>query len=157
MAAAGVVGALPDRDLRPHRPAPFRARPDAGRGQVTRLRVGVVGAGMIAQVEHIPNLLALREKFELVGVADPSQTVRAAIAERHGVAGCPDARSAARGAPGRVVVAVPDALHADTVLAGLDAGLHVFCEKPLCFTGRGGRPRSPAAGTPPAASSRSAT
>ena len=31
---------------------------------MTRLRVGVVGAGMIAQVEHIPNLLALREKFE---------------------------------------------------------------------------------------------
>ena len=36
----------------------------------------------------------------------------------------------------RCVVAVPDPLHADTVLAGLDAGLHVFCEKPLCFTER---------------------
>ena len=35
-----------------------------------------------------------------------------------------------------LVVAVPDPLHADTVLAGLDAGLHVFCEKPLCFTER---------------------
>ena len=63
---------------------------------MTRLRVGVVGAGMIAQVEHIPNLLALRERFELVGVADPSQTVRAAIAERHGVADAPDARRAPR-------------------------------------------------------------
>ena len=47
-----------------------RARaPAAGRRRVAdrRLRIGVVGAGMIAQVEHIPNLLALRDLFELVG------------------------------------------------------------------------------------------
>ena len=37
-----------------------------------RLRVGVVGAGMIAQVEHIPNLMFLSDRFELVAVADPS-------------------------------------------------------------------------------------
>ena len=41
-----------------------------------RLRVGVVGAGMIAQVEHIPNLMFLRDRFELVAVADPSAQVR---------------------------------------------------------------------------------
>jgi predicted dehydrogenase len=103
---------------------------------VTRLRVGVVGAGMIAQVEHIPNLLALPEKFELVGVADPSQTVRTAIAERHGVPTHPTLDELLAERPDAVVVAVPDALHADTVLGGLDAGLHVFCEKPLCFTDR---------------------
>ena len=45
------------------------------------------GAGMIAQVEHIPNLLHLADRFELAGVADPSARVRAAIAERHGVRG----------------------------------------------------------------------
>ena len=38
-----------------------------------RLRVGVVGAGMIAQVEHIPNLLYLSPLYDLVGVADPSR------------------------------------------------------------------------------------
>ena len=101
-----------------------------------RVRIGVVGAGMIAQVEHIPNLIALRDRFELVAVADPSQHVRRAVAERHGV-------QAVEGLPelfefplDAMLVAVPDALHADAVLAGLEAGLHVFCEKPLCFTER---------------------
>jgi predicted dehydrogenase len=106
---------------------------------VTRLRVGVVGAGLIAQVEHIPNLLALRDRFELVGVADPSATVRAAIGERHGVATHETLDSLLRAPLSALVVAVPDALHVDAVLAGLDAGLHVFCEKPLCFTEREAR------------------
>ncbi|MGH3140680.1 MAG: Gfo/Idh/MocA family protein, partial [Gaiellales bacterium] len=98
--------------------------------------MGVVGAGMIAQVEHIPNLLALRETYELVGVADPSATVRSALAERHGIGAYPTLDALLAERLDALVVAVPDALHADTVLAGLDAGLHVFCEKPLCFTER---------------------
>ena len=106
---------------------------------MTRLRVGVVGAGMIAQVEHIPNLLALPERFELVGVADPSATVRAAIGARHGVATHETLDELLAGPLDALVVAVPDALHADAVLSGLAAGLHVFCEKPLCFTEREAR------------------
>lgn len=100
----------------------------------TRLRVGVVGAGMIAQVEHIPNLLHLRDRFELVGVADPSAHVRAEITGRYGVAGFPTAGDLMLEPLDALVVAVPDPLHAATVLAGLETGLHVFCEKPLCYT-----------------------
>jgi predicted dehydrogenase len=99
-----------------------------------RLRIGVIGAGMIAQVEHIPNLLFLRDRFELAGVADPSARVRAAIAERHGAPVFETAAELLAARPDAVVVAVPDPLHAATVLAALDAGAHVFCEKPLCFT-----------------------
>ena len=106
---------------------------------MTRLRVGVVGAGMIAQVEHIPNLIALRDRFELVGVADPSPTVRSAIGERHGIGTHETLDSLLREELDALVVAVPDALHADAVMAGLGAGLHVFCEKPLCFTDREAR------------------
>src|SRR4029078_7479180 len=35
-----------------------------------------------------------------------------------------------------LLVATPDPLHAGAVVAGLDAALHVFCEKPLCYTER---------------------
>ena len=101
-----------------------------------RLRVGVVGAGMIAQVEHIPNLMFLSDRFELVAVADPSAQVRAAIAARYGINTHADLAGLMNETLDALVIAVPDPLHADTVLAGLEAGLHVFCEKPLCFTER---------------------
>jgi len=99
-----------------------------------RVRIGVIGAGMIAQVEHIPNLLFLGDRFELVGFADPSAGVRAAVSQRHGISGHATAEALLGGPLDAVLVAVPDPLHAETVLAGLAAGLHVFCEKPLCFT-----------------------
>ena len=44
-----------------------------------RLKVGVAGGGLIAQVEHIPNLLALGDRFEVVAVSDPSPAVRAGL------------------------------------------------------------------------------
>jgi len=99
-----------------------------------RLRVGIVGAGMIAQVEHIPNLLYLSPLYDLVGVADPSVVVRAAIRERHGVPGYATAAELMSQPLDAIIVAVPDPLHAQTVLDALAARLHVFCEKPLCFT-----------------------
>ena len=99
-----------------------------------RLRVGVVGAGMIAQVEHIPNLLHLSDLFEVAGVADPSAHVRAEITGRHGVPGFATADDLLAQPLDALVVAVPDPLHAATVLAALAAGMHVFCEKPLCYT-----------------------
>ena len=51
-----------------------------------RVRVGVIGAGLIAQVEHVPNLLRLKHLFELVGICDPSAMARAAMTKRHGLA-----------------------------------------------------------------------
>src|SRR4051794_624945 len=98
-----------------------------------RLRVGVAGAGLIGQVEHIPNLLALRRQFELVAVADPSASTRAAVEERHGVRTVATSEELLGLELDAVVVALPDALHAETVLAALDRGLHVLCEKPLCY------------------------
>ena len=45
------------------------------------IRVGVIGAGGVAQVEHIPNLLKLHRQFKIVGVYDPSRKVRAFVDE----------------------------------------------------------------------------
>ncbi len=101
---------------------------------MTRLRIGVAGAGLIAQVEHIPNLLSLRDRFDLVAVAEPSPSGRKLVAERHGVSACASFEELIALQPDAVLIAAPDAYHADYVARALDAGVHVFCEKPLAFS-----------------------
>ena len=39
-----------------------------------RVRIGVVGCGAVAQVQHLPNLAFLREEFEIAGLCDLSET-----------------------------------------------------------------------------------
>ncbi len=99
-----------------------------------RLRIGVLGAGLIAQVEHIPNLLRLKDRFELIGVTDPSATARKFVGEHFGVPVHEGIEPLFAARPDAIVVASPDPFHTDTVLAALEAGIHVFCEKPLCYS-----------------------
>src|SRR6218665_1987478 len=101
---------------------------------MSRVKVGVIGAGTISQVEHVPNLIRLRDKFELVGIADPSKTARNFTPPRDGGKAA-EPPEALLGEPlDAVVIGSPDMLHHEQVLAALDLGLHVFCEKPLCYS-----------------------
>src|SRR2546428_1763153 len=91
---------------------------------------------MVAQAMHLQHLAGLRDRFDLLSIAEPSCTVRDAIAARYAV---PRAYDDARallddGGLDAILVAAPAATHADVVLAALDAGLHVFVEKPLRIT-----------------------
>jgi predicted dehydrogenase len=99
-----------------------------------RIRVGVIGAGGIAQIEHVPNLLRLAPLFEVKGVCDPSGVARNFIAERTGLATFENIAQLFELKLDAVVIASPDALHKEHVLAALAHGLHVFCEKPLCYS-----------------------
>src|SRR5690242_15732089 len=42
-------------------------------GAVKRIRVGVVGCGLIAQVMHLPHLRELRDRFSVTAVCDLSE------------------------------------------------------------------------------------
>jgi predicted dehydrogenase len=101
----------------------------------TRVRVALFGAGLVGQAGHAPTLWDERERFEFVAVADPSATVRTAVAERyavpHAVASLDEALPLGLDA---VVIAVPDPAHRSAVLTALRAGVHVFCEKPLALS-----------------------
>jgi predicted dehydrogenase len=101
-----------------------------------RLRVGVVGGGLVAQAMHLHHLAALRDRFELAALAEPSREVREALAARYSI---PAIHADFRGlldAGGldAVVICSPAGTHAEIVLAALDLGLHVFVEKPMCIT-----------------------
>ena len=100
------------------------------------VRVGLVGGGLIAQAEHLPYLSSLRDRFSIAALAEPSLTVREALAARYGIGGVhADYRSMLdAGGLDAVVVSSPHGTHAEVVLAALAAGLHVFVEKPMCIT-----------------------
>jgi len=98
-----------------------------------RVRIGVVGAGLIGQVEHIPNLRRLEALFEIVGIADASADMRRELESRghKAFAGYEHLLDAGIDA---ILIAAPDQYHAEITLHALDRSVHVFCEKPLCFS-----------------------
>ena len=50
-----------------------------------RLRVGVIGAGLIAQVMHLHHLRELSDLFEVGAICDLSSSVREAVADAYGI------------------------------------------------------------------------
>src|SRR6267143_1075366 len=51
----------------------------------TRLRVGIVGCGLIAQVMHLHHLRELQDRFRVVALCDLSRTVVDRVGEAYGV------------------------------------------------------------------------
>ena len=47
-----------------------------------KVKIGVIGCGAIAQVQHLPNLMALQDLFEVSVVCDLSQKTADYVAER---------------------------------------------------------------------------
>ena len=102
------------------------------------LRIGLVGAGAIAQLAHLPVLSKMRGA-ELSALCDNDGPKARSLAERFGVQDVFtdiddlfefDQLDA-------VVVASPNHLHEPHVLAALKAGVDVLCERPLSLTSRG--------------------
>jgi predicted dehydrogenase len=99
-------------------------------------RIGVIGGGLVAQAMHLPYLSELTEDFDLAALAEPSRKVREALAARYAIPSAhADWRSLVEGGTlDAVLIASPAGTHLEIVLAALDAGLHVFCEKPICLS-----------------------
>src|SRR5258707_11893184 len=97
-----------------------------------RLRVGLVGAGLVGQAEHAFYLWEERERFAFVALADASAAVRAAVGAGYGIDSLhADIQGLLTAKLDALVIAAPDAFHPELAIAALDAGLHVMCEKPL--------------------------
>jgi len=99
------------------------------------IRVGIVGCGEVTQAIHLPTLAFLRHRFTVTALCDAAPAVVAAVARRWGVpaAGTDPEQLIARGDVDAVLVANPNAFHAETTLAAVAAGKHVLVEKPLCL------------------------
>jgi len=105
-----------------------------------RLRVGLIGAGAIAQVAQLPSLSAAAD-VTIAGVVTASPETTAANLARWPIEkGYETAEQMIEGARlDAVFVLTQKHLHTPFVRLGLDAGLDVFCEKPLATTLEDGR------------------
>ena len=93
------------------------------------MRLGLIGLGRIGAF-HAETLVALPQVSSLV-VTDAVPAVTAAVADRLGVEAVDSyAKLLASGIDGVVVAAATDA-HPELLVAAAEAGLPVFCEKPV--------------------------
>jgi len=108
-------------------------------GGPRRLRVGLVGTGLIAQVMHLHYLTELADRFEIAAVCDIAEDGARACAERYGIpAVFTDWQEMLRH-PLDAVLVLTSGSHAPIAVAAARAGLHVFTEKPMCFSVDEGR------------------
>ncbi|MEO2002656.1 MAG: Gfo/Idh/MocA family oxidoreductase, partial [Candidatus Poribacteria bacterium] len=97
-----------------------------------KVKIGVIGCGTIAQIQHLPNLAQLSDEFEVAVVCDLSAQAAQYVAGKYHV---PRAVTDYRTVLDSDVDAV---LHCagghktPVVVDTLRAGKHLFVEKPLC-------------------------
>src|SRR5919202_222009 len=105
---------------------------------MTRLSVGIIGCGAIAQIQHLPHLRELRDDFAIGGLCDLSPRLLGVIGDEYGVPEerrFADYRDLVRSDIDAVIVC-PSGSHAAPSIAAAEAGKHVLVEKPLCTTVR---------------------
>ena len=85
---------------------------------------------------HLPWIADLGDRFRLVAVADPDDRARREAAHRHRpLAAYADHRRMLAEQPlDAVLIASPNATHAEIACDAIEAGAHVLVEKPLCLT-----------------------
>jgi predicted dehydrogenase len=101
---------------------------------MARIRVGVVGCGLIGQMMHLPHLRELHERFELVALCDVSPGTLEYVADRYGVRRRHTDHTALLAEPIDAVFVLSADSHGRVIVDALRAGKHVFTEKPMCYT-----------------------
>jgi predicted dehydrogenase len=118
-------------------------------GGEAKVRVGVVGTGVIAQVMHLHFLRELEERYEIAALCDLSEDSARRSAHAYGVP------------PGHVhtewrallseeldaVLVLTSGSHAAIAVSAAERGMHVFVEKPMCHSVDEGRTMVEAART----------
>ena len=104
----------------------------------SNIRIGMVGAGAIAQIAHLPVLRKMKG-VEVVGICDSDGAKARALAQRMGVndayTDIEDLLEFAK--VDAVVISTPNHLHESHAIAALAAGAHVIVERPIALTSAG--------------------
>ena len=112
-----------------------------------RVRVGVVGCGLIAQVMHLPHMRELADLYEVAAVCDLAPGLADRVAADYGIEGRFENWQDMLSAGGLdAVLLLSSGSHAPAAIAASQAGLHVFTEKPMSLSSIEGQAMVDAAG-----------
>lgn len=107
-----------------------------------KLRIGIIGCGGIANGKHMPSLSRL-DTIEMVAFCDIVEEKATTAAAKYGSADAKvytDYKELLADETIDVVhVLTPNISHAEITIAGLEAGKHVMCEKPMAKTAEDAR------------------
>ncbi len=100
------------------------------------IHVALIGSGNFAQGMHLPNLLKLRNKFTLRWIVNRTGTTAQSIAKQYEApyADSDYRRALEDSSVDLVMICTRHNLHANMTLQALEAGKHVFVEKPLALS-----------------------
>lgn len=100
-----------------------------------KLRIGIIGCGKIAHMDHVPHYLRVRNA-EIVSLLDirQSQIDKLKSAFNLKAQGFTNEAEFLDSGLDAVTVCTPNCFHSPQVLSALKQGLHVLCEKPMAAT-----------------------
>lgn len=97
-----------------------------------KIRVGIIGAGKIAQFRHIPELY-YRENVDIVSICDKNIDRANEVAQKYKINNVYSSYEEliSKDALDAVTICLPNSLHARAALNALQSNLHVLVEKPM--------------------------
>ncbi|WP_332696033.1 Gfo/Idh/MocA family protein [Halalkalibacter lacteus] len=98
-----------------------------------KLRMGIIGAGGIAQGRHIPAYQQLSDSVVIEAVCDVNIGTAQAAAKEFGIEKVYSDYWDLFSEVDAVTICTPNKFHAEITIAALEAGVHVLCEKPMAM------------------------
>lgn len=105
---------------------------------MSKIRIGIIGCGGIANVKHMPSLAVFKDEVEMVYFCDIIEERAQKAAQEYGSPDakvCTDYHELLKDESIDVVhVLTPNVNHCPITCDALEAGKHVMCEKPMAIT-----------------------
>jgi len=106
---------------------------------MSKIRIGIIGCGNIANTKHMPTLAKFSDRVEMIAFCDLIVDKAEKAAKKYGT---PDAHvyvdyheCLANPDIDVIHVCTPNRSHCEITVAALEAGKHVMCEKPMAISG----------------------
>ncbi|WP_340372682.1 Gfo/Idh/MocA family oxidoreductase [Peribacillus sp. FSL E2-0218] len=99
-----------------------------------KLKMGIIGAGGIAQKRHIPAFQKFQDKVVLYAIHDIDESKARDVAREFHIEKVFTNYEEMFAEVDAVTIATPNKFHAEISIAALQAGVHVLCEKPMAIT-----------------------